>query len=125
MKILITGAQGQLGRCLAESVPADTELVETDIEELDLANSERLSSELCNIAPELIINAAAYTDVDRAEKETETAALVNETAVGIFADYCKSTGCKLIQVSTDYVATLMQVVSWKGLIPTSSRRLMC
>ncbi|MBS93306.1 MAG: dTDP-4-dehydrorhamnose reductase [Chromatiales bacterium] len=103
MKVLLTGAQGQLGRCLTESVPADTELVETDIAELDLADSKLLLSGLGSIEPELIINTAAYTAVDRAEADVDAATQVNETAVGIIAEYCRSAGCKLIQVSTDYV----------------------
>jgi dTDP-4-dehydrorhamnose reductase len=103
VKVLLTGAQGQLGRCLTESAPTGTDLVETDIAELDLADSERLMSGLIDIAPELIINAGAFTAVDRAEEEIESATRVNDTAVGVIAGYCNSAGCELIQVSTDYV----------------------
>ncbi|GAA6152088.1 dTDP-4-dehydrorhamnose reductase [Pseudoteredinibacter isoporae] len=106
MKILITGATGQLGYHLqqtaAETGRSDT-LLCPGREELNLADSESLDHYLRNHKPEYIINAAAYTAVDRAESESDLAQAVNCGAVEQFARYSLEHKCPLIQVSTDFV----------------------
>ena len=103
MKVLITGAQGQLGNCLADTAPSNVDLILTDVSELDLGNQDTLIGGLERIAPDLIINAGAYTAVDRAEQEPELAERINHLAVGWVADYCEAAECNLIHISSDYV----------------------
>jgi len=103
MRILITGAAGQLGQSLQYTAPPAIELIVTDMQSLDLRDAANLAAELKKHRPELIINAAGYTAVDKAEIEPELAHEVNGAAVGRLADYCADGRCRLIHVSTDYV----------------------
>ena len=104
-KILVTGANGQLGselNVLSKNY-SQFEWVFTDRNELDLCNLENLASELSIINPYYIINCAAHTAVDRAEAEVELSDILNHQAVGILAKWSQSNDSKLIHVSTDYV----------------------
>lgn len=104
-KILVTGSKGQLGseiQLLSKKYP-DFVWVFTDQEELDLCALEQLTSKLTRIQPSIILNCAAYTAVDRAEDEKELAAILNDKAVGIIAEWSFKNHCKLIHISTDYV----------------------
>jgi dTDP-4-dehydrorhamnose reductase len=104
-KILITGANGQLGselKVLSKDF-SQFEWVFTDREELDLCDLENLTSELSIINPQIIINCAAHTAVDRAETEIELSDVLNHQAVGIMAKWCQINEAKFIHVSTDYV----------------------
>ncbi len=104
-KILITGANGQLGselKVLSKDF-SQFEWVFTDREELDLCDLENLTSELSIINPHIIINCAAHTAVDRAETEIELSDVLNHQAVGIMAKWCQINEAKFIHVSTDYV----------------------
>lgn len=103
MRILITGADGQLGRSLQDTAPQGIELVPTDLHNLNLCDRATLRTGLHNHRPDAIINAAAYTAVDKAESEPEAARAVNAGAVGALADYCVESGTRLIHVSTDFV----------------------
>lgn len=96
--MLVTGAAGQLGRALVASAPAGVELVAADRGVLDLAQDD-IAARVRALAPDLILNAAAYTAVDKAEEEPELARTVNGDAVAAMAE----TGISLIHVSTDYV----------------------
>ncbi len=113
MKILLTGANGQLGLALwpglhhfGEVVPAtrtgQAVLGMTTVS-LDMANPRQLASVLDTVRPDVIINAAAYTAVDRAENEPQAAHAVNAEAVGQMAEYNARHGSRLIHFSTDYV----------------------
>ncbi|HSO85723.1 MAG TPA: dTDP-4-dehydrorhamnose reductase [Draconibacterium sp.] len=105
MKILVTGAYGQLGNeinCLTASCP-DWQFVFTDIDSLDITSKNALEIWFQNNKPNYIINCAAYTAVDKAESDAETAEKVNTQAPKLLAKQAKKFGIKLIHVSTDYV----------------------
>lgn len=104
-KILITGANGQLGWELAQlaaTYPA-YEFVLVDRTQLDLSHPEAFEQIIDDIAPDCIINTAAYTAVDKSETEKELAYTVNASAVQELAIICKKMGIPLITYSTDYV----------------------
>ena len=104
-KILVTGANGQLGSELKElsNHYSQFEWVFVDRSVLDLSNLESISKVLDTIQPQIIINCAAYTAVDRAETETELADVLNHQAVGVVAQWSANHDCRLVHVSTDYV----------------------
>ena len=103
MKILLTGAAGQLGRELKRSLACLGELIACDHGQLDLANADGLRDTVRKLAPTAIVNAAAYTAVDKAETELATADAINAAAPGILAEEAKRLGALLIHYSTDYV----------------------
>ena len=104
MRILVLGCKGQLGRCLNDQLSnTDHDVIYTSREQIDIAYFEATKNSLLAIAPDVVINASAYTEVDKAEEDHETADLINHLAVGNIADTCKQMDCWLIQVSTDYV----------------------
>lgn len=104
-KILVTGANGQLGSEFRHLSNIDNKYqwIFTDREELGLTDSENLTYEISQIKPDLLINCAAYTAVDKAESEIELADVLNHQAVGIMANWTFANDCKFIHVSTDYV----------------------
>ena len=103
MKIVLFGKKGQLGWELERSLPALGDVIALDREELDLCDLDAVQRTLRKLRPELIVNASAYTDVDRAEKEPELAMKVNALAPGMMAEVSRSLGTVLIHFSTDYV----------------------
>lgn len=103
MKVLIVGANGQLGRALQRCAPLDAEVVAHDTNTLDITDKSRVDACVAKVRPELVLNAAAYTAVDRAESEEEQAYAVNATAVGYLAAAANDVGAKLVHVSTDFV----------------------
>jgi dTDP-4-dehydrorhamnose reductase len=105
MNILVTGANGQLGceiRSLANSFSAFNYLF-TDSAELNIADEAAIQKMFAENKIDVCINCAAYTAVDKAESEKETAYLVNATAVEFLAKACAVKGAKLIHVSTDFI----------------------
>ena len=104
MKILVLGCKGQLGRCLNDQlVNTDHEVIYTSREQIDISDFEVTKSKILEFSPNLIINATAYTAVDKAEEDQKTANLINHLAVKNIADICNQLECWLIHVSTDYV----------------------
>ena len=103
MKILLTGASGQLGRALAQPLKRMGELTAPGRDALDLADGKTLKDALEAVQPALIVNAAAYTDVDRVETEMRQAYLVNAAAPEIMARWAAARGVPLLHVSSDYV----------------------
>ncbi len=101
--ILVTGASGQLGRELAAALAAHGSVVACDRAALDLADASRIVRVVRELAPRLIVNAGAYTAVDRAEGEREAAFAVNAQAPGVLAEEARRSGAVLIHYSTDYV----------------------
>lgn len=103
MKALITGCNGQLGRALQTTAPATTELTAVDVQRLDIVDADAVNAFVACLAPDLIINAAAYTAVDRAEDDEARATALNATAVQHLAIAANAVGSRLIHVSTDFV----------------------
>lgn len=105
MKIIVTGSKGQLGRSIQKlaSAYADLTFVFTDIEELDICDTIQVNNFLSTENPAVVINCAAYTAVDKAEKEVALAEKLNHHAVANLALACKKTGARLIHISTDYL----------------------
>ena len=101
--ILLTGAAGQLGRELAVALGAHGDVVACDRAALDLADPATIAKVLRTIRPQLIVNAGAYTAVDRAETEHDAAFAVNGRAPGLLAEEAKRLSAVLIHYSTDYV----------------------
>lgn len=103
MKALIVGSKGQLGRGLAMTAPEGVEIVGHDIDTLDITDATSVDAAVAAEKPDLILNAAAYTAVDKAESDEDTAYAVNATAVGLLADAASTHGARLVHVSTDFV----------------------
>ena len=102
-RILVTGRNGQVGAELVNALTPHGEVTALDRHALDLTNESALRSTVRRLAPQVIVNAAAYTAVDRAESERELAFAVNATAPGILAEEAQRCGAWLIHYSTDYV----------------------
>ncbi|GGA78455.1 NAD(P)-dependent oxidoreductase [Neiella marina] len=103
MKVLVTGKGGQLAWELAQTKPEFVELVELGIEDLDITDSEAVGTLIAEIKPNAIINAAAYTAVDKAETDSELAYAVNQKGAANLAKVAKELSAKLLHVSTDFV----------------------
>jgi dTDP-4-dehydrorhamnose reductase len=103
MRILITGKHGQVGHELIRSLSCLGDVVTTDSKTLDLSKTDELAEKVEQLAPDLIVNAAAYTAVDKAETEQELAYKVNALAPQILAEVAKNRDIPLIHYSTDYV----------------------
>lgn len=104
MNILVTGANGQLGNEMRRlGAVSPNNYIFTDVAELDIANSAAVLGAVRENGIEIIVNCAAYTNVDRAESDEATAELINSTAVGNLAAAAKECGATLFHVSTDYV----------------------
>jgi dTDP-4-dehydrorhamnose reductase len=102
MRILIAGREGQLARALLSRL-AGHELTALEPPELDLASRDSIASAMDAARPELVINAAAYTAVDRAEDQADLARAVNATGAGWLAEAAAARGAPFVHVSTDYV----------------------
>ena len=103
MPILVTGVTGQVGGALLKVLGPAGSIVAAGRDQLDLAQPNRIASVLSRIGPDLIINAAAFTAVDRAEDETEMAFRVNAEAPGAIAQWAALRNVPVIHFSTDYV----------------------
>lgn len=108
MKVLLTGAAGQLGQALIASVPPEVELIACSRAELDLASPGACQAAVHGHQADWVLNAGAYTAVDKAESEPELAQAVNAGAPGAFAEALAETGGRLLQVSTDFVFNGLQ-----------------
>ena len=104
MKWLITGANGQLGRCLQETLDAKgIDFVALSRADLDITNSALVRESFNSIKPDVVINTAAYTNVDQAEIDSVAAFRINHLGAANVATVSKSIGAKLVHFSTDYV----------------------
>ncbi len=104
-KILVTGSNGQLGSEIRNlsNAALHFDWIFTNREELDLSDISNLSNKISSINPDVIINCAAYTAVDKAESEIELADILNHQAVAIMAKWTFTNNCKFLHISTDYV----------------------
>ena len=103
MKILLFGKDGQVGRELQRTLPMLGEVVALGKADVDLTDLDKLRAVLSEQAPEIIVNAAAYTAVDKAESDEATAYRINAEAVEAMARYARYNGALLVHYSTDYV----------------------
>lgn len=103
MSILVFGATGQLAQSLRDTLPAGLDAIFVDRTMCDLAEPDSVRALLESKQPELIINTAAYTQVDKAEEEPELARRVNGESVSVMAAFASELGARLIHVSTDFV----------------------
>ena len=103
MKILLTGKNGQVGFELEKKLSTLSEVIATDREELDLANPDAIRAFIDQTKPDIIINLAAYTAVDKAESEPDLAYQINVTAPEVLAEKAIELDIPLIHFSTDYV----------------------
>lgn len=105
MRILVTGREGQLARSLVRRAAAvqGVALQAVGRPELDLERPESIASAVAAAAPDLVVNAAAYTAVDQAEDEPDRAFRINGAAAGEVAAAARRAGARVVQVSTDYV----------------------
>ena len=102
-RVLITGAKGQVGRALVTAFNGSAETIACDRSTLDLSNPDAIRTKIRDAAPDVIINAGAYTAVDKAESEPELAMAINGLAPGVLAEEAKQRYALLIHYSTDYV----------------------
>ena len=103
MKVVLLGAGGQLGQALLATKSADLQVVPFARAELDITDQRQVSDVVHEYAPRVVINAAAYTQVDAAESNAESAFRVNAAAPGMLAALVRDAGARLIHVSTDFV----------------------
>jgi dTDP-4-dehydrorhamnose reductase len=112
VKALITGGGGQLGRALVAAVPAAVTLEARTHAALDIADNAAVSREIETLSPDVVINAAAYTQVDAAESAAADAERANADGPAALAAACRDAGAHLVQVSTDYVFDGSRPVPW-------------
>jgi dTDP-4-dehydrorhamnose reductase len=103
MKVLVTGAGGQVATALTKLKPAHVELISLSQTELDITDRDTVRRRMAILDPDVIINAAAYTAVDKAESEAEMALQVNGAAPGYLAEAAYANGARLLHISTDFV----------------------
>jgi dTDP-4-dehydrorhamnose reductase len=101
--ILLTGKNGQLGDDLQHTLPELGEVIPTDRKQLDLSRPDEIRKLIRDVRPDLIVNAAAYTAVDQAEKDETLAHAINSEAPAIMAEEAKKIGAALVHYSTDYI----------------------
>lgn len=104
MRILVTGSEGQLGNCMQRaSLSASNEYIFKDVDDLDITDAEAVALDIKVNNYDVIVNCAAYTNVERAEEQPEIAERINAEAVGYIAKAARDNGVTLIHISTDYV----------------------
>lgn len=102
-KFLITGANGQVGYCLTQQLQDEHEILAVGRNELDITDQSAVKKAIENFCPNVIINAAAHTAVDRAETEIELSKAINVKGPQYLAEAAKSVGAAILHISTDYV----------------------
>jgi dTDP-4-dehydrorhamnose reductase len=103
MKVLVLGSLGQLGRALFATAPVGATLIGLDYQDIDIAESAQVAAAFATHQPDLVINCAAYTAVDKAESEPDLARRINADAAGIVAAEAARTGARCVHISTDFV----------------------
>jgi dTDP-4-dehydrorhamnose reductase len=103
MKVIIIGKSGQLANELVAELPEGVEVLSLGRNDVDITSYSELSARVQQFKPSVIINASAYTAVDKAESDTDAAFALNEKAVEIMAKVAKENNCRFLHVSTDFV----------------------
>ena len=111
-RVLIVGGAGQVGRELQRSFASFGDIVAVDRESLDIAIPEEIRALIRRVRPQVILNAAAYTAVDRAESEPELAMAINGDAPRVLAEEARSSDALLVHYSTDYVFDGSKAAPW-------------
>ena len=103
-KVLVTGGNGQLGKCLqAAAAHSQDKWIYKGSSELDITDPQAIAAACTTLSPDVIVNCAAYTAVDKAESEQEQADAINHLGASYLGDACRNFGVKLIHISTDFV----------------------
>ena len=118
VKLLVTGAAGQVGWELARSLQPLGEVIAVDRRQVDLTDADRLRAFVEGVGPDVVVNAAAYTAVDQAEREVDLARAINARAPAILAQACTAGGALLVHYSTDYVFDGASARPWLESDPT-------
>ena len=113
MRVLIIGANGQLGKCLADTKPEKLDLISYSKEEFDLLDIDKCLEKIDRDKPNYVINAAAYTAVDKAETEKEVVEIINAQNPYKIAYKLQNLGGKFIQISTDFVFSGLKSTPYK------------
>lgn len=103
MRILLTGAKGQVGQCFKDRLPEDWELIASDSKTLNITDAGNVLNMVKTFEPDVVINAAAYTNVDKAEAQQALAFAVNADGTRNLARAAQAVGARFIHISTDYV----------------------
>jgi len=117
-RVLVTGAGGQVGRELLRAFDGRAQLIPCDRNVMDLSSPGQIRARVREAAPDIIINTAAYTAVDRAESEPDLARAINTEAPGILAEEARRAGALLVHYSTDYVFDGTKSGPWSEDDPT-------
>ena len=118
-KVLVTGAKGQVGSEIVKAVPAGFTVIGLGSNELDITNQQQVTAVIAQYKPDLIINAAAYTAVDKAESDSDNAYAVNQQAVAWLAQAAKQADIPLFHISTDYVFDGESTTPYKEIDPVN------
>ncbi len=113
MKILLLGANGQLGWELQRTCPGDVAIEVCDYPKVDFGSAASIENCIQSASPDCIINAAAYTAVDKAEQEETLAYKINHDAVGVLSEFALKNEIKLVHISTDFVFSGEQVTPYQ------------
>ena len=114
MKWFITGANGQLGRCLQQTLESNSiEYAAYSKEEIDITDYSRVNDVIHRVKPDIVVNAAAYTNVDQAEIDQSAANAINHTGVANLANASKLINARFIHFSTDYVFSGESTKPWQ------------
>ncbi len=119
VRILLTGKNGQVGAELARLLPEIGDVVAVDRRQLDLAHPDQIRRIVRDIRPQVIVNAAAYTPVDLAEREESIARAINTDAPGVMAQEARKIGASLVHYSTDYVFDGAKTTPYNETDPTN------
>ncbi len=103
MRILLTGANGQVGRCFKQQKPEDWEMIAADSSVLDITDARAVQNMVANFEPDAIVNAAGYTNLEAAERNLDHVFAVNATGVRHLAEAAAQAGIRFIHLSSDYV----------------------
>ena len=119
MKVLVTGAGGQVASALEKLKPVAAELTSLSQAQLDITDRESVRQAVTRHRPDVLINAAAYTAVDKAESETPVAERVNGDAPGYLAEAASAAGARFLHISTDFVFDGRATTPYKPDAPTA------